>query len=187
MSGVKGDPCGNRKARAPRAPRPAYRGAKTAPRAVFRAREIPRGRKLMWPGWLMGARGCRSWYSSLRKRAGRACPAPTGWLKESNRRIPPALRRHLPLTREAGAVCNIIELKLGSTTDTLHENAGRFLLRISRKPSPLPLHNFRVSLIIYYKCTIRRGVPRCRQNHKNRCWESWEGWDLRPAAICIRC
>ena len=38
MSGVKGDPCGNRKARAPR---PAYRGAKTAPRAVFRAREIP--------------------------------------------------------------------------------------------------------------------------------------------------
>ena len=25
-----------------------------------------------------------------------------------------------------GAVCNIIELKLGSTTDTLHENAGRF-------------------------------------------------------------
>ena len=53
MSGVKGDPCGNRKARAPR---PAYRGAKTAPRAVFRAREIPRGRKLMWPGWLAGAR-----------------------------------------------------------------------------------------------------------------------------------
>ena len=38
MPGVKGDPCGNRKARAPR---PAYRGAKTAPRAVFRAREIP--------------------------------------------------------------------------------------------------------------------------------------------------
>ena len=38
MSGVKGDPCGNRKARAPR---PAYRGAKTAPRAVFRAGEIP--------------------------------------------------------------------------------------------------------------------------------------------------
>ena len=20
-------------------------------------------------------------------------------------------------------------------------------------------------------------MPRCRQNHKNRCWESWEGWD----------
>ena len=37
MSGVKGDPCGNRKARAPR---PAYRGAKTAPRAVFRARVL---------------------------------------------------------------------------------------------------------------------------------------------------
>ena len=39
------------------------------------------------------------------KRAGRACPAPTRWLKESNRQqagIPPALRRHLPLTREAG-------------------------------------------------------------------------------------
>ena len=38
------------------------------------------------------------------KRAGRACPAPTRWLKESNRQqagIPPALRRHLPLTREA--------------------------------------------------------------------------------------
>ena len=84
-----------------------------------------------------------------------------------------------------GAVCNIIALKLGSTTDTLHENAGRFLLRIFRKPSPLPLHNCAVSLIIYYKCTIRRGVPRCRQNHKNRCWESWEGWDLRPAVICI--
>ena len=102
------------------------------------------------------------------KCAGRACPAPTRWLKESNRQqagIPPALRRHLPLTREAGC----------------------FLLRISRKPSPLPLHNFRVSLIIYCKCTIRRGVPRCRQNHKNRCWESWEGWDPRPAVICIRC
>ena len=102
------------------------------------------------------------------KIAGRACPAPTRWLKESNRQqagIPPALRRHLPLTREAGC----------------------FLLRISRKPSPLPLHNFRVSLIIYCKCTIRRGVPRCRQNHKNRCWESWEGWDPRPAVICIRC
>ena len=208
MSGVKGDPCGNRKARAPR---PAYRGAKTAPRAVFRAREIPRGRKLMWPGWLVGARVAgvstaafgsvragharplpggekgrvsgrgkvrrRGQDPSLRmedsmaadaKRAGRACPAPTGWLKESSRQqagIPPALRRHLPLTREA----------------------GRFLLRISRKPSPLPLHNFRVSLIIYCKCTIRRGVPRCRQNHKNKCWESWEGWDPRPAAICIRC
>ena len=125
------------------------------------------------------------------KRAGRACPAPTGWLKESSRQqagIPPALRRHLPLTRKAGgAVCNIIELKLGSTADTLHENAGRFLLRISRKPSPLPLHNCAVSLIIYCKCTIRRGVPRCRQNHKNRCWESWEGWDPRPAVICIRC
>ena len=123
-------------------------------------------------------------------RAGHARPL-LGWLKESSRQqagIPSALRRHLPLTREAGgAVCNIIELKLGSTTDTLHENAGRFLLRISRKPSPLPLHNFRVSLIIYYKCTIRRGVPRCRQNHKNRCWESWEGWDPRPAVICIRC
>ena len=38
MSGVKGDPCGNRKAQAPR---PAYRGAKTALRAVFRAGEIP--------------------------------------------------------------------------------------------------------------------------------------------------
>ena len=38
MSNVNGDPCGNRKARAPR---PAYRGAKTAPRAVFRAGEIP--------------------------------------------------------------------------------------------------------------------------------------------------
>ena len=40
------------------------------------------------------------------KRAGRACPAPTGWLKESSRQqagIPPALRRHLPLTREAGS------------------------------------------------------------------------------------
>ena len=125
------------------------------------------------------------------KCAGRACPAPTGWLKESSRQqagIPPALRRHLPLTREAGgAVCNIIALKLGPTTDTLHENAGRFLLRIFRKPSPLPLHNCAVSLIIYCKCTIRRGVPRCRQNHKNKCWESWEGWDPRPAVICIRC
>ena len=38
MSGVKGDPCGNRKARAPR---PAYRGAKTPLRGVFRAGEIP--------------------------------------------------------------------------------------------------------------------------------------------------
>ena len=27
-----------------------------------------------------------------------------------------------------GAVCNIIELKLGSTADTLHENAGRFFI-----------------------------------------------------------
>ena len=208
MSGVKGDPCGNRKARAPR---PAYRGAKTAPRAVFRAREIPRGRKLMWSGWLVGARvagastaafgsvragharplpggekGRVSGRGKVRRRgqdpslrmedsmaadakcAGRACPAPIGRLKESSRQqagISPALRRHLPLTREA----------------------GRFLLRISRKPSPLPLHNFRVSLIIYCKCTIRRGVPRCRQNHKNRCWESWEGWDPRPAVICIRC
>ena len=27
-----------------------------------------------------------------------------------------------------GVVCNIIELKLGSTTDTLHENAGRFFI-----------------------------------------------------------
>ena len=145
MPGVKGDPCGNRKARAPR---PAYRGAKTAPRAVFRAREIPRGRKLMWPGWLVGARVAgvstaafgsvragharpspggekgrvsgrgkvrrRGQDPSLRiedsmaadaKREGRACPAPTGWLKESSRQqagIPPALRRHLPLTREAG-------------------------------------------------------------------------------------
>ena len=38
MSGVKGDPCGNRKAQAPR---PAYRGAKTPLRGVFRAGEIP--------------------------------------------------------------------------------------------------------------------------------------------------
>ena len=38
MSNVNGDPCGNRKARAPR---PASRGAKTAPQAVFRAGEIP--------------------------------------------------------------------------------------------------------------------------------------------------
>ena len=86
------------------------------------------------------------------KCAGRACPAPTGWLKESSRQqagIPPALRRHLPLTREAGgAVCNIIVLKLVSTADTLHENAGRFLLRISRKPSPLHLHNCAVGFII---------------------------------------
>ena len=145
MSGVKGDPCGNRKARAPR---PAYRGAKTAPRAVFRAREIPRGRKLMWPGWLAGARvagvstaafgsvragharplpggekGRVSGRGKVRRRgqdpslrmedsmaadakcAGRTCPAPTERLKESSRQqagIPPALRRHLPLTREAG-------------------------------------------------------------------------------------
>jgi len=172
VSGVTGAPCGNRKARAPR---PAYRGAKTAPRAFFRAREIPHGRKLMWPGWLMGARvagvstaafgsvragharpllggekGRVSGRGKVRRRgqdpslqvedsmaadakcASRACPAPTGWLKESSRQqagIPPALRRHLPLTREAGgAVCNIIALKLGSTTDTLHENAGRFFI-----------------------------------------------------------
>ena len=78
MSGVKGDPCGNRKAQAPR---PAYRGAKTAPRAVFRAREIPRGREVDVAGVVGGGTGCRSWYSSLRKRAGRACPAPTGSLK----------------------------------------------------------------------------------------------------------
>ena len=184
MSGVKGDPCGNRKARAPRR---AYRGAKTAPRAVFRAREIPHGRKLMWPGWLMGAHGLPELAQQLSEACGPGMPGPYwGGYKESSRQqagSPSALRRHLPLTREAGgAVCNI-----GSTADTLHENAGRFLLRISRKPSPLPLHNCAVSLIIYCKCTIRRGVPRCRQNHKNRYWESWEGWDPRPAVICIRC
>ena len=53
MSGVKGDPCGNRKARAPR---PAYRGVKTAPRAVFRAREIPARAEADVAGWLVGAR-----------------------------------------------------------------------------------------------------------------------------------
>ena len=116
----------------------------------------------------------------LTEACGPGMPGPYGELKEIG--APPPFDKG-----GRGAVCNIIELKLGSTTDTLHENAGRFLLRISRKPSPLPLHNFRVSLIIYCKCTIRRGVPRCRQNHKNKCWESWEGWDPRPAAICIRC
>ena len=50
------------------------------------------------------------------KCAGRECPAPTGWLKESSRQqagIPPALRRHLPLTREAGGGLqyNCIEIR----------------------------------------------------------------------------
>ena len=71
--GRKGDPCGNRKARAPR---PAYRGAKTAPRAVFRAREIPRGRKLMWPGWLMGAHGLPELAQQLSEACGPGMPGP---------------------------------------------------------------------------------------------------------------
>ena len=128
--------------------RPPAGGKKQSCGLFFSPREIPRGRKLMWPGWLVGARVAgvstaafgsvragharpapggekgrvsgrgkvrrRGQDPSLRiedsmaadaKREGRACPAPTGWLKESSRQqagIPPALRRHLPLTREAG-------------------------------------------------------------------------------------
>ena len=71
-------------------------------------------------------------------------PGPYGELKEigaaSRDRNPSGAAAPPPFDKGGrGAVCNIIELKLGSTTDTLHENTGRFLLRISRKPSPLPL------------------------------------------------
>ncbi len=58
----------------------------------------------MWPGWLAGLLfkiGVEAFGSA---RAGHARPL-LGWLKESSRQqaeIPPALRRHLPLTREAG-------------------------------------------------------------------------------------
>ena len=131
------------------------------PRGLFLGRgRFPHGRKLMWPGWLVGARVAgvsTAAYGSVRagharplpgdekgrvsgrgkvrrrgqdpslrmedsmaadaKRAGRACPAPTGWLKESSRQqagIPPALRRHLPLTREAGGGLqyNCIEIRV---------------------------------------------------------------------------
>ena len=60
----------------------------------------------MWPGWLAWARVAGAGtaaYGSV--RAGHARPL-LGWLKESSRQqegIPPALRRHLPLTREAGS------------------------------------------------------------------------------------
>ena len=102
MSGVKGDPCGNRKARAPR---PAYRGAKTAPRAVFRAREIPARAEVDVAG-VVGVGCCLRLAEGLTEACGPDMPGPYGELKEigaaSGIGIPPALRRHLPLTREAG-------------------------------------------------------------------------------------
>ena len=75
------------------------------PRGLFLGRgRFRAGGKLMWPGWLAWARVAgvgTAAYGSV--RAGHARPLP-GWLKESSRQqagIPPALRRHLPLTREA--------------------------------------------------------------------------------------
>ena len=103
MSGVKGDPCGNRKARAPR---PAYRGAKTAPRAVFRAREIPARAEADVAGVVGVGCCCLRLAERLTEACGPGMPGPYGELKEigaaSGIGIPLALRRHLPLTREAG-------------------------------------------------------------------------------------
>ena len=60
-------------------------------------------------------------------------PGPYGELKEigaaSRDRNPSSAAAPPPFDKGGrGAVCNIIELKLGSTTDTLHENAGRFFI-----------------------------------------------------------
>ena len=79
MSGVKGDPCGNRKARAPR---PAYRGAKTALRAVFRAREIPRGREVDVAGVVGVGCCCLRLAERLSEVCGPGRPGPYGELKE---------------------------------------------------------------------------------------------------------
>ena len=73
MSGVKGDPCGNRKARAAR---PAYRGAKTAPRAVFRAREIPRGREVDVAGVVGVGCCCLRLAERLSEACGPGMPGP---------------------------------------------------------------------------------------------------------------
>ena len=72
MSGVKGDPCGNRKARAPR---PAYRGAKTAPRAVFRAREIPARAETDVAG-VVGVGCCLRLAEGLTEACGPGMPGP---------------------------------------------------------------------------------------------------------------
>ena len=59
----------------------------------------------MWPGWLAGARVVGVWVQQLTEACGPGMPGPYGELKEIGAAaagIPPALRRHLPLTREAG-------------------------------------------------------------------------------------
>ena len=73
MSGIKGDPCGNRKARAPR---PAYRGAKTAPRAVFRAREIPARVEADVAGVVDGSTGLPELVQQLTEACGPGMPGP---------------------------------------------------------------------------------------------------------------
>ena len=78
----------------------------------------------------------------LTEACGLGMPGPYGELKEIGRqrdRNPSGAAAPPPFDKGGrGAVCNIIELKLGATTDTLHENAGRFLLRISRNRRPCP-------------------------------------------------
>ena len=57
----------------------------------------------------------------LTEACGPGMPGPYGELKEIG--TPPPFDKG-----GRGVVCNIIELKLVSTTDTLHENAGRFFI-----------------------------------------------------------
>ena len=74
---------------------------------------------------------------------------------------------------------------MGCSTDTLHENAGCFFianLPKTRKPSPLPLHNCAVSLIIYYKCYYKEGCATAQTKPQKQVLGILGG--LGPAASC---
>ena len=74
---------------------------------------------------------------------------------------------------------------IGCSTDTLHENAGCFFianLPKTRKPSPLPLHNCAVSLIIYYKCSYKEGCATAQTKPQKQVLGILGG--LGPAASC---
>ena len=71
---------------------------------------------------------------------------------------------------------------IGCTTDTLHENAGRFLLRISRKPLPLHLHNCAVGFIIYYNYCYKEGCATAQTKPQKQVLGILGG--LGPAASC---
>ena len=63
-------------------PRPAYRGAKTAPRAVFRAREIPARAEADVAGVVGGGCCCLRLAEGLTEACGPGMPGPYGELKE---------------------------------------------------------------------------------------------------------